>query len=888
MASPLEISTKKIVNSLLEGEEVDGQIKDLLVTKLVEEKISSLLLLSNVGNDTITKIVDSLPEESKGSVRLYLVSLVDEAKAAQSLKRRKQEQEVEAADLSSFRDNIKKRFGDNVQVPASMVPPYRVLAKLARNPYDYVPVNEFLTSPSGEQTGVQQMQDLNTGKAVSVQISKSRKVTCLSDWVEGFCRWCTALLMIEPDNQNSDPLSMLYYLSRIVSLANRKDVAAAVGFDHCYRSQLLGRHEQGYSISKVLSSDLDPSLFISAEIGTLSVPGKVFQPLGKGNRKDTPCVFYAKGKCSRGDKCPFKHVKTGKSFYDLSEDSGSQKNGERNRKRQRRSRSPSNQVLKNDELKEQSTPVASRLVNELVNSAASAWKQRCKHLRSNLCTGAGLYSPSPWEKPTVSNPELAREVSHIIIDHLKESHFLHVLSLCIERNFPSSMEDTFNSALEDLTSKVLSDFSSLLKVDPRRSSNGSPLRPRILAKLLDLCGQPDEARILLHELDVGCAVGYHRPIPRSKLWPLSKNRPFKDCRRVFDNYRSAIDRDTILQEILRDEVSKGRMTRLPESAKRLNITVTPVALIPKKGCPENPRDQLPKHFRVVEDYKRSKINKGVLTPQTVQLPHLCDAVTLVADFLSTNPTACLFAVDVKSAFRLVGVHVQERYTAAKRRREAVQARRGDDATHITSFLHSALADNTHKTYNSAVSLYKAFLEPEPPFPLKVEDLQCFVYALSQTRMYKYSSIKTYCGSLKAVNLEKGYALGTTSTFAIKRALQASKKLLGDTTEQKRALSRQEVQLIGSLNDFPGCKLELQCLKGATLLATFALLRAREALALRRGDVSFKADRMVVHIARSKNDQSASGHFIFVGCVAGENEASLESCSAATDPRSFRA
>ncbi|KAF4720907.1 hypothetical protein FOZ62_015280 [Perkinsus olseni] len=571
MASPLEISTKKIVNSLLEGEEVDGQIKDLLVTKLVEEKISSLLLLSNVGNDTITKIVDSLPEESKGSVRLYLVSLVDEAKAAQSLKRRKQEQEVEAADLSSFRDNIKKRFGDNVQVPASMVPPYRVLAKLARNPYDYVPVNEFLTSPSGEQTGVQQMQDLNTGKAVSVQISKSRKVTCLSDWVEGFCRWCTALLMIEPDNQNSDPLSMLYYLSRIVSLANRKDVAAAVGFDHCYRSQLLGRHEQGYSISKVLSSDLDPSLFISAEIGTLSVPGKVFQPLGKGNRKDTPCVFYAKGKCSRGDKCPFKHVKTGKSFYDLSEDSGSQKNGERNRKRQRRSRSPSNQD-----------------------------------------------------------------------------------------------------------------------------------------------------------------------------------------------------------------------------------------------------------------------------------------------------------------------------TAAKRRREAVQARRGDDATHITSFLHSALADNTHKTYNSAVSLYKAFLEPEPPFPLKVEDLQCFVYALSQTRMYKYSSIKTYCGSLKAVNLEKGYALGTTSTFAIKRALQASKKLLGDTTEQKRALSRQEVQLIGSLNDFPGCKLELQCLKGATLLATFALLRAREALALRRGDVSFKADRMVVHIARSKNDQSASGHFIFVGCVAGENEASLESCSAATDPRSFRA
>ncbi|EER09712.1 hypothetical protein Pmar_PMAR022149 [Perkinsus marinus ATCC 50983] len=224
MANQQETVTKNLLDPLLDGENIDQAIKDLMVTQLIEEKIYSIMLLANVGEETVTRMTGRIPAEQQQFFKLHLVSLVEEAKAWRTAKRRRQEQEKEANDLASYRDNLRHRFGKKVELPTNIMPPTSLIAKVGKAPYDYIPVQEFLgtSSSSPNNTKVKHLEDINTGKMAAVRIGKVKKINTLAQWVEGFAKWCMALLMVEPDNQVVNPLGMLSYLVRVVSLAEEK------------------------------------------------------------------------------------------------------------------------------------------------------------------------------------------------------------------------------------------------------------------------------------------------------------------------------------------------------------------------------------------------------------------------------------------------------------------------------------------------------------------------------------------------------------------------------------------------------------------------------------------------------------------------------------------
>ncbi|KAF4652721.1 hypothetical protein FOL47_010891 [Perkinsus chesapeaki] len=161
-------------------------------------------------------------------------------------KRKMVDTEQEKEDLQRFRQNITSRFGPDVE-PPTLVPPYRPLPKLSRSPFEHLPASEFLVSAaSTDKSGVQQVEDLNTGKAVSIRT-----------------------------------------VSPIL-----------------YRSALPGYPQEGESTFDVLEKDLDPSLYLMAQFGGLEDFDNVYEQddrnrHGKKREERPICAYYKRGQCTR-------------------------------------------------------------------------------------------------------------------------------------------------------------------------------------------------------------------------------------------------------------------------------------------------------------------------------------------------------------------------------------------------------------------------------------------------------------------------------------------------------------------------------------------------------------------------------------------------------------
>ncbi|KAF4682112.1 hypothetical protein FOZ60_011023 [Perkinsus olseni] len=215
------------------------------------------------------------------------------------------------------------------------------------------------------------------------------------------------------------------------------------------------------------------------------------------------------------------------------------------------------------------------------------------------------------------------------------------------------------SKLASVAASTAGQIGRLLDLDPSRAVCGSPLRPHIISGLLKALGYDEEAKALLEELDLGFSMGDVSSIPESQLWPKAKRNPQLDVRRVFDNYQSATDKEEVLLKIINQEVNSNRMRPFDPSNGPGDCVFTPMALIPK-GVDENSTD--PKKYRIVEDYKRSKINEGVHLNQTLLLPKLSDLRLLLSKVIhddASDQSICFFVVDIESAYRQVGVKSEE-------------------------------------------------------------------------------------------------------------------------------------------------------------------------------------------------------------------------------------
>ncbi|KAF4649253.1 hypothetical protein FOZ61_001534, partial [Perkinsus olseni] len=190
----------------------------------------------------------------------------------------------------------------------------------------------------------------------------------------------------------------------------------------------------------------------------------------------------------------------------------------------------------------------------------------------------------------------------------------------------------------------------------------------------------------------------------------------------------------------------------------------------------------------------------------------------------------------------------------------------DDARRSAqAFASTGLAPKTNELYDRTVSFFVSVIG-RSTFPLRVEDLQLFVWALTQCN-YAFKSINTFVSALRSRNKSHGHSSSPSDSLRVKHLLHAAEKACYDRPVRKmKPITRSDL-----FNVFRQCSPLKDWASTAMLLGIFSLLRADELLALRWSDVSV-SDRQGVPvlslaIRRSKTDQVGVGQLAFAACTA---------------------
>ncbi|KAF4649500.1 hypothetical protein FOL47_002031, partial [Perkinsus chesapeaki] len=192
---------------------------------------------------------------------------------------------------------------------------------------------------------------------------------------------------------------------------------------------------------------------------------------------------------------------------------------------------------------------------------------------------------------------------------------------------------------------------------------------------------------------------------------------------------------------------------------------------------------------------------------------------------------------------------------------------------VQDFIHGALAKSTRKSFTAAENLFLRIIFGNEGrgelYPLSGSLLLLYIYVMSKVG-YAPSTIRTYVAGLKTRNIESGHRLTKLECERVKRAVKAAEKqgiyevpVPGRDGEKivLRPGHLRAVRRRGATED-PYWIVMLTCV--------FALLRARECLALKYGDIRFAmkgaSDVMTLRIRKSKCDQLRRGAVLTVGCA----------------------
>ncbi|KAF4738750.1 hypothetical protein FOZ62_030718, partial [Perkinsus olseni] len=218
--------------------------------------------------------------------------------------------------------------------------------------------------------------------------------------------------------------------------------------------------------------------------------------------------------------------------------------------------------------------------------------------------------------------------------------------------------------------------------------------------------------------------------------------------------------------------------------------------------------------------------------------------------------------------------------AARRRKASMfvreaQAQGRSLEAEVNEFVGSALASSTRKGYTAAENLFVKIIFGEGAvggeiYPLSGNLLLLYIYVMSKVG-YAASTVRTYVAGLKTRNIENGHRLSRLACERARRAVRAAERHCSNTAISRGLLPPEKIvvrpsQLRAARR--PGYSKNPHWV--AMIACAFALLRARECLALRYGDVRFSTkagmDVMTLMVRRSKCDQLGRGESLTVGCA----------------------
>ncbi|KAF4707343.1 hypothetical protein FOZ63_017769 [Perkinsus olseni] len=298
-----------------------------------------------------------------------------------------------------------------------------------------------------------------------------------------------------------------------------------------------------------------------------------------------------------------------------------------------------------------------------------------QHLRD----GSGLSAALPTRRVLEEIEPVSRELHDIvaIFDTTVDQFGLERLVSSIDGSPSKSVVEDLDRTFHQAATFCRASLAARLNCSTRCSRCGSQIRADLLRGLVAAVNDPD--RSLAETVDEGVELGIDRPIPATGLFPTyDKKREDESLQLLrlhqLANYTSVEASSDITENLILEEVNKGRMRRLSESeSAATDLTFARMALLTKS--PKSPGD--PPSYRIVDDYRRNGLNARMSCAETVSLPRLVDLRRTMADLLGglhsilhSSDTASVFSeedllphffeYDIASAFRNLFMHPRDR------------------------------------------------------------------------------------------------------------------------------------------------------------------------------------------------------------------------------------
>ena len=146
------------------------------------------------------------------------------------------------------------------------------------------------------------------------------------------------------------------------------------------------------------------------------------------------------------------------------------------------------------------------------------------------------------------------------------------------------------------------------------------------------------------------------------------------------------------------------------------------------------------------------------------------------------------------------------------------------------YQHAALANNSHRTYNTGVKSYARFCTYFGISIFPASDLSLAKFAAFMAKTCKASTIKTYISGIRNEHLVRGMQFkATRERFPLQQVLKGIKRTNGDTAKPKLPITKEVLADIWSWKQAnPPVKEEDKhkavCIWAASLTGVFGMLR----------------------------------------------------------------
>ncbi len=174
---------------------------------------------------------------------------------------------------------------------------------------------------------------------------------------------------------------------------------------------------------------------------------------------------------------------------------------------------------------------------------------------------------------------------------------------------------------------------------------------------------------------------------------------------------------------------------------------------------------------------------------------------------------------------------------------------------VQSLVEASLADNTHRTYGSAIGLFRSWCADHRhnALPAKAEVVAEYVASLIAAGK-RGSSVKIHAHAIAHLHRRNGHS-SPTDHYLVKAVLRGSMRLRGSFVDQKLPVVAAEFK--GVLQHIPDTLIGRR--DRAMLALCFAgALRRSEVVALRLEDIAFSEQGATICIRKSKTDFQGIG------------------------------